>query len=138
MSMGVKCHAGSNELTDGDVILPDLRNAKNPRQHADHSITLSHLCGSHSNAALTLLRTYGVMGRRVSFALGFNLFSPLKASWSRNAPPVGPQAPVQCACDGWPRDRTSLSCGLGVTRGERRTGSIWILKLAVGILPYSG
>ena len=52
MSIGVKCHFGSNDAAEGTVISPERRKAKNPKQQAAQSIIL--------------LKSYGFV-RRLAF-----------------------------------------------------------------------
>ena len=47
----------------------------------------------HGCHVLILHRTYGEMGNLVSFALGFALFRPLRASWRQSAFAVGSPKP---------------------------------------------
>ena len=63
-----RCWPGSNSLTSGAAISPDLRNPKNPTQHTVHNITWFGLEGSRFHTLRNCSSITGVIGSRVHFS----------------------------------------------------------------------
>ena len=107
MSMGVTCHSGSKLTPDGEVISPDLKKVKKPRQQATHNMILSRFNGSRFSVALIFLNTYSVISSVLG--LGFGPLYPSRLVEDAKLTPKCPSTLATHASGRQPRDRTALN-----------------------------